>query len=134
MTRTEILDAIAEINPSLEPQVRTLLDCKARFCKITMKPNPEDDMRRRGGKVRVFLVNVRATYAHMMNRHVDPSYRFDPFFESSSLKARRTCTKKGILGVVENANVEGRTVLQYRNVDLRKIQSIQCGDIMESFV
>ena len=91
------------------------------------------DAVKRGGKVRVFLVNVRATYAHMMKRHFDPAYHFDPFFESSSLKARRTCTKRGILGVVENANEGGRTVLRYRNVDLRKIQSIQCGDIMESF-
>ena len=134
MTRIEILDAIAEINPELLPQVRTLLDCRARFCKITMKPDPVQDAIKRNGRQRVFLVNVRATYAHMMKRHVDPSYRFDPFFESSTLKARRTCTKKGILGVVENANEGGRTVLQYRNVDLRKIQSIQCGDIMESFV
>jgi hypothetical protein len=34
---------------------------------------------------------------------------------------------------VENANVGGVTVLQYRNVDLKKIASIQCGDIMENF-
>ena len=131
MTRAEILNTIAEINPAFVRQVETLLDCKARFCKITMKPNPEEDMRKRGGKVRVFLVNVRATYDHMMKKHGDPNYRFDP--NSPAAKARRTCTERAILGVVENANVGGVTVLQYRNVDLKKIASIQCGDIMENF-
>lgn len=132
MTRKEILDTIAELNPSMVRQVETLLDCKARFCRITMRPDPIDDLRR-GGKQRVFLVNVRATYDRMMKRHVDPSYRFDPSVSTSAMKARETCTKRAILGVVESVNEGGRTILQYRNVDLKRIQSIRCGDIMESF-
>ena len=69
----------------------------------------------------------------MMRRHIDTGYRFDPSANPSSLKARKTCTKRGILGVVEMANVDGRTVLQYRNVDLRKIESITCGDTAAIF-
>ena len=134
MTRTEILNAIAEINPEFIHQVETLLDCKARFCKITMKPNPEEDLRKRGGKVRVFIVNVRATYDHMMKRHFDQSYSFDPTVQTSAMKARKTCTERAILGVVESVNVGGSTVLQYRNVDLKKIASIQCGNIVENFI
>ena len=134
MTRSEILHTIAEINPAFVRQVETLLDCKARFCKITMKPNPEEDMRKRGGKVRVFLVNVRATYDHMMKRHFDPSYSFNPSIQTSAMKARRTCTERAILGVVETVNIGGKSILQYRNVDLKRIASIQCGNIMENFV
>ena len=133
MTRSEILHTIAEINPAFVRQVETLLDCKARFCKITMKPNPEEDMRKRGGKVRVFIVNVRATYDHMMKRHFDPSYSFDPAVQTSAMKARRTCTDRAILGVVETVNDHGVSRLQYRNVDLKKIQSIQCGNMVENF-
>lgn len=133
MARTEILRAIAEINPAFTPQVQALLDCKARFCKITMKPNPEEDMRKRGGKVRVFIVNVRATYERMMRKHHDPNYRFDPIANASSLKARQTCTERAILGVVESVSENGSTRLQYRNVDLKRIASIECGDMMESF-
>ena len=132
MTRVEILNAIAEINPEFTRQVECLLDCKARFCKITMKPNPEEDARKRGGKVRVFIVHDRATYERMMRKHVDTSYRFDP--SSSAMKARKTCTERAILGVIESVNTDGATILQYRNVDLKKIASIQCGDTMESFV
>lgn len=133
MNRKEILHTIAEINPAFVRQVETLLDCKARFCKITMKPDPIKDVER-GCKPRVFIVNVRATYDHMMKRHFDPSYSFDPTIQTSAMKARRTCTERAILGVVENANIGGKTVLQYRNVDLKKIASIQCGNIMENFV
>lgn len=133
MNRTEILNTIAEINPEFVRQVEALLDCKARFCKITMKPNPEEDMRKRGGKVRVFIVNVRATYDHMMKRHFDPSYKFDPTVQTSAMKARKTCTERAILGVVESVNKDGHTVLQYRNVDLKRIASIQCGDLVENF-
>ena len=134
MTRQEILNTIAAYNPSLIRQVTALLDCKARFCKITMKPNPEEDMRKRGGKPRVFHVNVRASYDHMMKRHYDEGYSFNPSINTSAMKARNTCTERAILGVVETVNVGGKSVLQYRNVDLKKIASIQCGDIMENFI
>ena len=132
MTRNEILATIAEINPAFTRQVRILLDCGARFCKITMKPDPVKDAER-GGRPRVFIVNVRATYDRMMKRHYDPSYSFDPSVQTSAMKARRTCTERAILGIVENANIGGQTVLQYRNVDLKKIASIQCGDLLENF-
>ena len=133
MTREDILNAIAEINPTFTPQVRALLDCKARFCKIVMKPNPVEDNAKRNGKQRVFIVNVRATYERMMKRHVDPNYRFDPNAQSAALKARKTCTERAILGVIETVNVGGVSMLQYRNVDLKKIQSIQCGDTFDVF-
>lgn len=134
MTRSEILHTIAEINPAFVRQVEILLDCKARFCKITMKPNTVEDNLKRNGKPRIFIVNVRATYDHMMKRHFDPSYSFNPSIQTSAIKARRTCTERAILGVVETVNVGGKSVLQYRNVDLKKIASIQCGNIMENFV
>ena len=134
MTRLEILQAIAELNPAFTHQVEVLVDCKARFCKITMKPNPEEDMKKRNGKQRVFLVNVRATYDRMMRKHIDPDYRFDPIKNGSCIKARETCTKRAILGVVETVVVNGVSTLQYRNVDLKRIESIQCGDIMEEFM
>ena len=131
MTRLEILEAIKEINPQFTPQVETLIDCKAKFCKIVMKPNPEEDMRKRNGKQRVFLVNVRATYDRMMRKHIDPNYKFDPVKNGSCIKARETCTKRAILGVVETVVVQGISALQYRNVDLKRIESIRCGDIVE---
>lgn len=133
MTRLEILEAIKEINPQFAPQVETLIDCKAKFCKIVMKPNPEEDMRKRNGRQRVFLVNVRATYDRMMRKHIDPDYRFDPVKNGSCIKARETCTKRAILGVVETVVVQGISALQYRNVDLKRIESIRCGDIIEEF-
>ena len=134
MTRIEILEAIRDMNPDFRRQVETLIDCKARFCKIVMKPNPVEDMRKRNGKQRVFLVNVRATYNHMMKRHVDPTYRFDPMLKSSIIRGKETCMKRAILGVIETVVENGVSRLQYRNVDLKKVESIQCGDIMENFV
>lgn len=133
MTRLEILEAIRDMNPDFRRQVETLIDCKARFCKIVMKPNPVEDMRKRNGKQRVFLVNVRATYNHMMKRHVDLTYRFEPMLKSSIIKGKETCMKRAILGVIETVVENGVSRLQYRNVDLKKVESIQCGDIMENF-
>ena len=133
MTRVEILNMIAEINPAFVRQVEALLDCKARFCKIVMKPNPVEDNAKRSGRPRVFIVNVRATYDHMMKRHFDSNYHFDPTIQTSAMKARKTCTERAILGVVETVNESGVSRLQYRNVDLKKIQSIQCGNIIENF-
>lgn len=132
MTRVEILNTIAEINPAFVRQVEALLDCKARFCKIVMKPDPIDDLRR-SGRPRVFIVNVRATYDHMMKRHFNSNYHFDPTIQTSAMKARKTCTERAILGVVETVNESGVSRLQYRNVDLKKIQSIQCGNLIENF-
>lgn len=133
MTQTEILERMREINPAFSRQIETLLSCKAKFCRIVMKPNPEEDNLKRNGKQRVFLVNCRATYARMMKRHVDPNYRFDGFSLPSVVKARKTCTEKAIFGVVESVVEKGRTRLQFRNVDMRKVESISCGDIQETF-
>lgn len=133
MTRLEILEAIRDMNPDFRRQVETLIDCKARFCKITMKPDPVEDMRKRNGRQRVFLVNVRATYNHMMKRHIDPDYRLNPVFKPSVIKGKETCMRRAILGVVETVVVNGVSKLQYRNVDLKKVESIRCGDIMEDF-
>ncbi len=133
MNRTELMSIIKEINPSISRQIETLLKCGCRFCKITMKRDEIKDNLFRSGRPRVFIVNCRATYDHMMKRHFDSDYRFDPTIQTSTMKARKTCTERAILGVVETVNESGVSRLQYRNVDLKKIQSIQCGNIIENF-
>lgn len=74
MTQKEILEKMAEINPAFVRQVEALLECRAKFCKIVMKPNPEEDNLKRNGSQRVFNVNCRATYERMMKKHIDPNY------------------------------------------------------------
>lgn len=124
MNREETIRSIAEINPLLSKQVEAILSCKARFCRITMKPQ-ESDLEKRNGAVRVYRMNLRATWKNYEKKYLGG----DGKLTEAGLKGLKTKMSKGMINILENSRPlpQGGTVRQCRTLVIPLIDTIKCG-------
>lgn len=123
----EFIDQLLENTPHAA-KVKTLLNAKGRFVRVTMKPQKSDE--KRGGKQRIFLLNCRATWRnHLLRQGSDIVH--DPI----ALKGVITKLNKGMLTIVESARGEdGKSFSQCRTLNIPMIESIKDAGVVHNFV
>lgn len=132
MTREETIRQLADINPSVAKQVEALLNCKTRFCRITMKPQPSD-AEKRDGKVRTYCVNMRVTWKQLMKKYYGGGTGSP--MSLATLEGLRTKSFRSMLNITESVHnpKQGGSTLQCRTLVLPLIDEIKCGKTVYKF-
>lgn len=101
---------------------RAFLSAKGRICRVTMLPQPSDA--KRGGKVRVFSVNLLATWKLYEMRHLGGDGMLTPL----GRQILRTKFSLGMMPVVESVrDPKGRFRVQPRTIDFNLVDTVRYG-------
>ena len=112
-------------NTKVANVARCFLNAKGRFCRVTMQPQPSDE-EKRGGKQRVFLVNIGANYLDYERKHFGSSGELTEV----GRKILHTKWMRGMISVCESVrDPKGRFTIQPRTIDCNKVESIRYGGV-----
>lgn len=101
---------------------RAFLSANGRICRVTMLPQPSDS--KRGGRVRVFSVNLLATWKLYEMRHLGGDGQLTPL----GRQILRTKFSLGMMPVVESVrDPKGRFRVQPRTIDFNLVDTVRYG-------